>query len=100
MLHQGGFTLRSIIPDAMLKEVGHLDRTVRNEPNQLLRALEVEGWPKFGLNTARTKKQYVCNSFIDCPCSLSNEYCKVASSNTSRLEAHEGFFRFAYKGYI
>jgi hypothetical protein len=25
-------------------------------------------------------------------------YCKVASSNTSRLEAHEGFFRLLMKG--
>ena len=25
-------------------------------------------------------------------------YCKVASSNTSRLEAHAGFFRLLMKG--
>ena len=25
-------------------------------------------------------------------------YCKVASSNTSRLEAHEAFFRLLMKG--
>ena len=27
-----------------------------------------------------------------------NSYCKVASSNTSRLEAHAGFFRLLMKG--
>ena len=85
------------MPDAMPREVGHLDRTVRNEPNQLLRGLAVEGWPKFGLNTVRTKKQYVCNSFIDCPGSLWNEYCKAASSNVSCLEAQAGFFRLLMK---
>ena len=26
------------------------------------------------------------------------EYCKLASSNTSRLEAHEGLFRLLMKG--
>ena len=25
-------------------------------------------------------------------------YCKVSSSNTSRLEAHAGFFQIAYEG--
>ena len=29
---------------------------------------------------------------------LVNEYRKVASSNTSRLEAHDGFFRLLMKG--
>ena len=29
-----------------------------------------------------------------------NYYCKVASSNTSRLEAHEGFFRLFMKGIL
>ena len=27
-----------------------------------------------------------------------NYYCKVVSSNSSRLEAHEGFFRLLMKG--
>ena len=27
------------------------------------------------------------------------KYCKVASSNTSRLEAHAGFFRLLMKGF-
>ena len=27
-----------------------------------------------------------------------NTYCKVASSKTSRLEAHAGFFQIAYDG--
>ena len=30
--------------------------------------------------------------------SKNNQYCKDASSNTSRLEAHAGFFRFLMKG--
>ena len=30
-------------------------------------------------------------------CSKSYIYCKVASSNTSRLEAHAGFFRLLMK---
>ena len=30
--------------------------------------------------------------------SLDIRYCKVASSNTSRLEAHAGFFRLLMKG--
>ena len=29
---------------------------------------------------------------------LDHEYCKVASSNTSHLEAHAGFFRLLMKG--
>ena len=29
-----------------------------------------------------------------------NEYCKVASSNTTRFEAHAGLFRFSIKGIL
>ena len=29
---------------------------------------------------------------------LQEAYCKVVSSNTSRLEAHAGFFRLLMKG--
>ena len=31
---------------------------------------------------------------------LCSKYCKVASSNMSRLEAHAGFFRLIMKGII
>ena len=91
MLHQEGFI------GVCYAQGGHLNRNVRNKPNQLLRTLAVEGWPKFDLYTARTKKQYLYKSFIGCPRSLWNEYCKVASSNTSRLEAQAGFFRLLMK---
>ena len=58
-----------------------------------------EGLPEFGLNTTRTNKQYVCNSFMDCPCSLWNQYRKVASSNMSLLEVHTcRLFQIAYEG--
>ena len=41
------------------------------------------------------KGTYVVKKCQKCP---KNAYCKVASFNTSRLEAHAGFFRLLMKG--
>ena len=54
-------------------EVGSLDRTVRNEPKQLLRALAVWILP------APKNSTYLYKSFIDCPCYLSKEWLFVSA---------------------
>ena len=44
-----------------------LGRAGRNKPNQLLRALGGEEWPKFGQKIAIGNKHFVCDSSVYSP---------------------------------